>query len=141
MDRADDPEIWENIERIPDFELWAVRKHLKRKLTVYCNEVARQKWQQGGFHPVQVVASGVLMEPYSLTIGFARRFATYKRANLILRDYERLLKLVTNERRPVQLIFSGKAHPADEPGKLIIQEIYRAVKDARMGGRLIFLED
>jgi len=141
MDRADDPEIWENIERIPDFELWAVRKHLKRKLTVYCNEVARQKWQQGSFHPVQVVASGVLMEPYSLTIGFARRFATYKRANLILRDYERLLKLVTNERMPVQIIFSGKAHPADEPGKLIIQEIYRAVKDARMGGRLIFLED
>lgn len=141
MDRADDPEIWENIERIPDFELWAVRKHLKRKLTVYCNEVARQKWQQGGFHPVQVVASGVLMEPYSLTIGFARRFATYKRANLILKDYERLLKLVTNERMPVQIIFSGKAHPADEPGKLIIQEIYRAVKDARMGGRLIFLED
>jgi len=141
MDRADDPEIWENIERIPDYELWAVRKHLKRKLTVYCNEVARQKWQQGSFHPVQVVASGVLMEPYSLTIGFARRFATYKRANLILRDYERLLKLVTNERMPVQIIFSGKAHPADEPGKLIIQEIYRAVKDARMGGRLIFLED
>ena len=141
MDRADDPEIWENIERIPDFELWAVRKHLKRKLTVYCNEVARRKWQQGNFHPVQVVASGVLMEPYSLTIGFARRFATYKRANLILRDYERLLKLVTNERMPVQIIFSGKAHPADEPGKLIIQEIYRAVKDARMGGRLIFLED
>ncbi|PKO04895.1 MAG: alpha-glucan phosphorylase [Chloroflexi bacterium HGW-Chloroflexi-3] len=141
MDRADEPEIWENIERIPDFELWAVRKHLKRKLTVYCNEVARRKWQEGGFHPVQVVASGVLMEPYSLTIGFARRFATYKRANLILRDYERLLKLVTNERMPVQIIFSGKAHPADEPGKLIIQEIYRAVKDARMGGRLIFLED
>ncbi|MBE0686923.1 MAG: alpha-glucan family phosphorylase [Anaerolineaceae bacterium] len=141
MDRADDPEIWENIERIPDFELWAVRKHLKRKLTVYCNEVARRKWQQGNFHPVQVVASGVLMEPYSLTIGFARRFATYKRANLVLRDYERLLKLVTNERMPVQIIFSGKAHPADEPGKLIIQEIYRAVKDARMGGRLIFLED
>ena len=141
MERADDPEIWENIERIPDFEMWAVRKHLKRKLTVNCNEVARQKWQGGSFHPVQVVASGVLMEPYSLTIGFARRFATYKRANLILRDYERLLKIVTNERMPVQIIFSGKAHPADEPGKLIIQEIYRAVKDARMGGRLIFLED
>ena len=138
---VDDPDIWENIEKIPDHELWAVRKHLKRKLTVYCNEIARQKWQRGGFHPVQVVASGVLMEPYSLTIGFARRFATYKRANLILRDYERLKKIVTNARMPVQIIFSGKAHPADEPGKLIIQEIYRAVKDAKMGGRLIFLED
>ena len=141
FEHVDDPEIWENIEKIPDHELWAVRKHLKRKLTVYCNETARTKWQQGGFHPVQVVASGVLMEPYSLTIGFARRFATYKRANLVLRDYERLMKIVTNERRPVQIIFSGKAHPADEPGKLIIQEIYRAVKDAKMGGRLIFLED
>jgi len=140
-DYVDDPDVWENIENIPDHELWAVRKHLKRKLTVYCNEFARQKWQRGGFHPVQVVASGVLMEPYSLTIGFARRFATYKRANLVLRDYERLKRIVTNARRPVQIIFSGKAHPADEPGKLIIQEIYRAVKDAKMGGRLIFLED
>lgn len=140
-DLVDDPDVWEKIENIPDHELWAVRKHLKRKLTVYCNEFARQKWIKGGFHPVQVVASGVLMEPYSLTIGFARRFATYKRANLILRDYERLKRIITNARMPVQIIFSGKAHPADEPGKLIIQEIYRAVKDAKMGGRLIFLED
>lgn len=140
-DQVDNPEIWEEIDRIPDHELWAVRKHLKRKLTIYCNQIARTKWQEGGLHPIQVVASGVLMEPYSLTIGFARRFATYKRANLILKDYDRLLKLVTNERMPVQIVFSGKAHPADEPGKLIIQQIYRAVKDSKMGGRLIFLED
>ncbi len=141
QDHSDDPEMWLKIELIPDEELWAVRKHLKRKLTVACNERARSLWQRGDAHPVQVLASGVLMEPYSLTIGFARRFATYKRANLILRDYERLLNIVTNERMPVQIIFSGKAHPADEPGKLIIQQIYRAVKDAKMGGRLIFLED
>ena len=141
QDYSDDPEMWAKIDLIPDHELWAVRKHLKRKLTVFCNERARAMWQHGGAHPVQVIASGVLMEPYSLTIGFARRFATYKRANLILRDYERLLDIVTNERMPVQIIFSGKAHPADEPGKLIIQQIYRAVKDAKMGGRLIFLED
>jgi starch phosphorylase len=141
LDRVDDPKIWEKIENIPDQELWSVRMHLKRKLSIFCNDVARIKWQQGIYHPVQVVASGVLMEPYSLTIGFARRFATYKRANLILRDYERLLKIVTNERMPVQIIFSGKAHPADEPGKLIIQQIYRAIKDSRMAGRLIFLED
>lgn len=140
-DQVDNPQIWEEIDRIPDHELWAVRKHLKRKLTIYCNQIARTKWQEGGLHPIQVVASGVLMEPYSLTIGFARRFATYKRANLILKDYDRLLKLVTNERMPVQIVFSGKAHPADEPGKLIIQQIYRAVKDSKMGGRLIFLED
>lgn len=141
QDYADDKEMWSKVDLIPDHELWAVRRHLKRKLTVFCNERARRMWQQGGFHPVQVVASGVLMEPYSLTIGFARRFATYKRANLILRDYERLINMINNARMPVQIIFSGKAHPADEPGKLIIQQIYRAVKDAKTGGRLIFLED
>ncbi len=141
QDRADDVELWSKIDQIPDHELWAVRKHLKRKLTIFCNERARNMWQTGNYHPVQVVASGVLMEPYSLTIGFARRFATYKRANLILNDYDRLLKIVTNSRMPVQIVFAGKAHPADEPGKLLIQEIYRAVKDAKMGGRLIFLED
>jgi len=78
----------------------------------------------------------VLLDPYALTIGFARRFATYKRANLILRDYERLIRIVTNERMPVQIVFAGKAHPADEPGKQLIQEVYRAVKDARFGGRV-----
>jgi starch phosphorylase len=82
-----------------------------------------------------------MMEPYSLTIGFARRFATYKRGNMLLRDYERLLRLVNDIDRPVQIIFAGKSHPADEPGKLIIQQVYRAVKDNKTGGRLIFLED
>ena len=90
---------------------------------------------------MQVIAGGVLLEPYSLTIGFARRFATYKRGNLILRDIDRLLRIINNANMPVQIIFAGKAHPADEPGKLIIQQVYRAVKDARTGGRLVFLED
>jgi starch phosphorylase len=90
---------------------------------------------------VQTIASGVLLDPYALTIGFARRFATYKRADLILHDFDRLLNIVTNARMPVQFIFAGKAHPADEPGKQMIQKVYRAVKDARFGGRLAFLED
>ena len=77
----------------------------------------------------------MLLDPYALTIGFARRFATYKRANLILRDVDRLINIVNKPNMPVQIIFAGKAHPADEPGKLIIQEVYRAVKDARNGGR------
>ena len=83
----------------------------------------------------------MLLEPYSLTIGFARRFATYKRGNLIMRDVDRLLRIVNNPEMPVQIIFAGKAHPSDEPGKLVIQEVYRMVKDARTGGRLVFLED
>ena len=89
-------------------------------------------------HPVQVIAGGAMLDPYTLTIGFARRFATYKRAYLIFRDFDRLLRIITDEQRPVQIVFAGKAHPADEPGKLIIQQVYRAVKDAKTGGRLAF---
>jgi len=141
MENIDDPDTWALIGAIPDAELWAVRRHLKNKLVSFSIERARRQWVSGGFHPVQVVASGVLLEPYSLTIGFARRFATYKRGNLIMRDVERLLRIINNVEMPVQIIFAGKAHPADEPGKLVIQEVYRMVKDARSGGRLVFLED
>lgn len=140
-DHIDDPGLWAQIENIPDEEMWRVRRHLKRKLVAYIISRGRNQWKSGKVHPVQTIASGVLLDPYALTIGFARRFATYKRANLILRDYDRLLDIVTNARMPVQFIFAGKAHPADEPGKQMIQEVYRAVKDARFGGRLAFLED
>jgi len=141
MERVDDPDMWSKVTEIPDDEFWAVRRHLKNKLVHFAIERARREWLKGGFHPVQVVASGVLLEPYSLTIGFARRFATYKRGNLILRDLDRILRIVNDADMPVQIIFAGKAHPADEPGKLIIQDVYRKVKDARSGGRLVFIED
>jgi glycogen phosphorylase len=140
-DRLDDPELWDRVEAIPDEDLWAVRQHLKRKLVLYMQERTRQRWMRGGFHPVQVIASGALLDPYALTVGFARRFATYKRAGLVLSDLERLLKIVNRPNRPVQIIFAGKAHPADEPGKQLIQEVYRLVKKAENGGRLVFLED
>jgi len=141
MESLDEPKVWEAIENIPDAELWAVRRHLKRKLVYYMRERARDQWLNGGIHPVQVVASGVLLDPYALTIGFARRFATYKRANLILRDLGRLLDIINRPNMPVQIIFAGKSHPADEPGKMLIQEVYRIVKRAENGGRLVFLED
>jgi starch phosphorylase len=141
VDHIDDPALWAQVENIPDEELWRVRRHLKRKLVAYTINRARGQWQTAQVHPAQIVASGVLLDPYALTIGFARRFATYKRANLILHDYLRLMDIVNNPRMPVQIIFSGKAHPADEPGKRMIQDVYHAVKDARFGGRLVFLED
>ena len=141
MDHVEDPEVWLRVNGIPDEELWEVRRHLKRKLALYVNDRARELWSKGGINPVQALASGVFLEPYSLTIGFARRFATYKRANLILRDYDRLMRIITDADMPVQIVFAGKAHPADEPGKLLIQQVYRAVKDSRSGGRLVFLED
>jgi len=141
LQRIDDEEMWATIDQIPDGEMWAVHRHLKRKLAMFANDRARIQWVNGRVHPVQVIAGGALMDPYSLTIGFARRFATYKRANLLLRDFDRLLRIINNPYMPVQIIFSGKAHPADEPGKMLIQQVYRAVKDSRTGGRLVFLED
>lgn len=137
----DDPEVWSAIDSIPDDEIWRIRIHLKRKLIYYMVNRARYQWLHQGVHPVQIVASGVLLDPAALTIGFARRFATYKRANLVFKDYDRLMRIVTNAKKPVQIIFAGKAHPADEPAKLLIQEVYRNVKDARNGGRLVFLDD
>ncbi|MCL4561049.1 MAG: alpha-glucan family phosphorylase [Chloroflexi bacterium] len=141
IDRVDDLDLWDQVEKIPDAELWAARRHLKRKLMAYIRERVRYQWLNGKVHPVQVVAAGVLLDPYMLTIGFARRFATYKRANLILHDIDRLLSILNQPNKPVQIIFAGKSHPADEPGKLLIQEVYRQVKDNRNGGRLVFLED
>ena len=140
-ERLDDPETWAKLDKIPADELWAFRMHQKRKLSFRMQEWARTRWSKGGFHPVQVVASGALIDPYVLTIGFARRFATYKRASLILRDVERLLKIINRPNMPVQIIFAGKAHPADEPGKQLIQQIYRTVKKAETSGRMVFLED
>ena len=141
LDHLDEPELWTKLDDIPDEKLWAVRTHLKRKLAFYMRERVRDRWTVGGYHPVQVVSSGILINPYALTIGFARRFATYKRANLIISDVERLLSIINRPNMPVQIIFAGKAHPADEPGKQIIQDVYRQVKRAEMGGRLVFLED
>jgi len=141
MEAMDDAEIWQAVETIPDEELWAVRRHLKRKLVFYMRERAQAQWMEDNVHPVQVVASGALLNPYALTIGFARRFATYKRADLVLSDYDRLLNMINQPNKPVQIIFAGKAHPADKPGKLLIQKVYRMVKRADNGGRLVFLED
>ncbi len=141
IEHVDDPLMWDYIEKIPDRDFWRVRRHLKRKLVHYIRERARARWIPGGFHPVQVIAEGALLNPYALTIGFARRFAPYKRANLILNDFDRLLNLLNSPNRPVQIIFAGKAHPDNEQGKRLIQEVYRAVKLAENGGRLVFLED
>jgi starch phosphorylase len=138
---VDNPDIWDAVRDIPDAELWRVRRHMKRKLAAYMRERARQQWLHSGAHPVQVVASGALLDPYMLTIGFARRFATYKRASLVLHDRDRLFDLINRPNQPVQIIFAGKAHPADEPGKQLIQELYRAVKQSEGGGRLVFLEN
>jgi starch phosphorylase len=141
MESLDDPDLWNKLDQVPDADLWNVRLHLKRKLAFYMRERVRDRWEEGGYHPVQVVSSGVMINPYALTIGFARRFATYKRASLVLSDVDHLLDIINRPNMPVQIIFAGKAHPADEMGKQLIQQVYRQVKRAETSGRLVFLED
>ena len=140
-ERADDPAIWHRVTDIPDSELWTTRQALKRKLMGFIRERARAAWIQGRMQPHQVLASGTLLDPEALTIGFARRFATYKRATLIFSALGRLQQMMQNRWRPVQIIFAGKAHPADEPGRQFVQQIYTFCKDHDIGGHVAFLED
>jgi glycogen phosphorylase len=140
-ERADDPAIWHRITDIPDGELWASRQALKRKLMSFIRERARAAWMQGRMQPHQVLASGTLLDPEALTIGFARRFATYKRATLIFSTLGRLQQMMQDRWRPVQIVFAGKAHPADEPGRQFIQQVYTFCKDHDIGGHVAFVED
>jgi starch phosphorylase len=141
IERHDDAVLWERILDAPDEELWAAHLHLKRKLMTLIRERARRRRIEGLMNPEQVLCAGTFLDPDALVIGFARRFATYKRATLLLHDLERLKRLLHDRYRPVQFIFCGKAHPADEGGKRLIQHIYNTAKDPAMGGRIAFIED
>jgi starch phosphorylase len=141
LERHDDPALWERIADVPGRELWETHRRLKARLQRFLRERARRRWTDGQSAPPQVVASGALLDPDVLTIGFARRFATYKRAALIFRDPARLRAILGDPRRPIQLVFAGKAHPADEPGKHLLQTVYRASSDPTYGGRVAFVED
>jgi starch phosphorylase len=141
LERHDDPAVWEMVEDIPEGELWSVHYRQKIKLINFIRERTRQRWVGEGLSLGHVVVGGALLDPSALTIGFARRFATYKRADLIFHDLERLKKLLRDDWRPVQIIFAGKAHPADDPGKKILQHIFNLAQDPALGGRIAFVED
>ena len=134
-------DVWTPVLDIPDEEFWKVRQQNKQTLLAYLHEYARRRWASGEVDPKQVVASGPFLQPEPLTIGFARRFATYKRATLMFSDPDRLARILTDPERPVQLIFAGKAHPADDGGKRLIQEIFWRSLDPRFQGRIAFAED
>jgi starch phosphorylase len=140
-DRHDDPSLWEGLDKIPNEELWLLHQYLKGKLLSFVHDRTREQWKTGKLTSGQVLASGVLLDQEALTIGFARRFATYKRATLIFRDVRRLKRILHAERRPVQILFAGKAHPADGGGKEFIQQVYKYAQDPEFGGRIAFLED
>jgi starch phosphorylase len=141
LEDHDNPVVWELIEKIPDDDLWKTHYWLKIKLIDAIRERSRLRWTIDRASPSIALAGGALLDPSILTIGFARRFATYKRADLIFYDSERLKKLLNDRWRPIQIIFAGKAHPADDPGKRILQRIFNDCRNPDMGGRMAFVED
>ena len=140
-DRYDEPAFWAAVFDIPDEELWAVRCSLRESLFQFVRERARVRFAEEDAGAARVVAGGAMLDPQALTIGFARRFTGYKRPDLIFRDRERLARIISDPKRPVQLVFAGKAHPADEAGKHHLQHIYRQAVDPRFAGRVAFVDD
>jgi starch phosphorylase len=140
-ERHDDPAVWAKILEIPDEELWGARQALRNYLFAFIRERARQRWKEEHVSAARVVAAGTLLDPNALTIGFARRFTGYKRPELIFHNPDRLLGILNASRRPVQIVFAGKAHPADETGKHHLQQVYRRAIDPMFGGRIAFVDD
>jgi starch phosphorylase len=141
MDDPSDHTIWRRVENIPAFELWRTRERLRERLIAFARKRLKQQLKARGVPGYQLKQADEVLDPETLTIGFARRFATYKRATLLFRDIERLKKIVNSHDRPVQFIFSGKAHPEDSYGKELIQTVIQASNDPDLRTRLVFIEN
>jgi len=139
--RAGEPEFWDRVDAIDDGELWETHLTLKKQLIDVARRLASRQAERRSDPPELVTHLHRALSYDALTIGFARRFATYKRANLILRDIERLASLVNNAQMPIQFVFAGKSHPLDGPGKRVLQEIAHLTQDPRFVGKIVFVED
>jgi starch phosphorylase len=139
--RSSDARTWENIENVDDGELWETHLSLKSRLLEFVRRRAVEQAERRLEPRESLQRLGKVLSPDALTIGFARRFATYKRANLILRDIESLASMVNDPKRPVQFVFAGKAHPLDEPGKRVLQQIAELMRHSRFGEKFVFVED
>ncbi len=139
--RMGEPEVWQAIHDVDPGELWETHYTLKNLLLTFVRRRVSRQCRRRGESEEAVDAARNMLDPNVLTIGFARRFATYKRATIMLTDPERLAKLVNDPQRPLQMIFSGKAHPADNPGKELIKQIANLRHDPRFAGRVAFVED
>jgi starch phosphorylase len=135
------PKVWEQVGEIPPAELWEAHRRRKRRLIAYVRERAVARAVARKAPSAEVRRMHEVLNPEALTIGFARRFATYKRATLVFRDLARLSKILTNPARPVQIVIAGKAHPLDVPGKTLIREIVQHSRDLEMAGHIVFVED
>lgn len=134
-------DLWKSLELIPSESLWEVHMQLKEKLIRSARANLREQRRRNDLPAEKVEEVRSFLSPHALTIGFARRFATYKRANLIFNDLDRLDRLINNPDRPVQLLFAGKAHPADHPGQEMIREIYRVAQMDQFRGKIVLLEN
>lgn len=140
MDQSN-PEMWKGIFNVPDEDIWNMRMTMKNKFINFVKKDFKEKWLKNQGDPTEVMKIVDKINPNALIIGFARRFATYKRAHLLFTDLDRLAKIVNNDKYPVQFIFSGKAHPADGAGQGLIKRITEISKMPQFSGKIIFLED
>lgn len=141
IDNQLDFDRWDDIYRVPDEDIWNLKKQLKLKLIDYIKDRFADTWIQRHENPKLITEVLNALDPNALTIGFARRFATYKRAHLLFRNLERLSKIVNNPERPVQFIFAGKAHPADKAGQDLIKYIVEISKSPEFIGKILFVQN
>lgn len=139
--RPADHSVWRRAEHIPDAELWRTHERRRERLVVFARQRVKQQLKHRGAPPAEIARAEEVLDPDALTIGFARRFATYKRGTLIFRNLERLGAILNHKDRPVQIIFAGKAHPRDHGGKELIAEIQHIARRAEFRRRVVFLED
>ncbi len=139
--RPDEATIWKRIDSIPDAELWRTHERRRERLVAFARSRMKKQLAARNALPTELALADEILDPDALTIGFARRFATYKRGSLVFRDLNRLAQIVNNAERPVQFIFSGKAHPRDHGGKELIAEIIQFTRRPELRRRLVFLED
>jgi starch phosphorylase len=133
--------MWARIDGVPDAELWSTHRGLKAGLVKFVRRRVSEQRRRNEYPEEFVRAAETALDPEALTIGFARRFATYKRANLIFSDIQRLTRLLTDSKRPVQLVFSGKAHPADRPGQEILRQVHESAIVGDLKMNVLFIED
>jgi starch phosphorylase len=141
MEDPDNKKIWDRVSSIPDEELWRTHERRRERLVAFIRKRLSSNLKKKGAKNSDIMMAKEVLNPEALTIGFARRFATYKRGNLILKNPERLAKILNNPEKPVQIIFAGKAHPRDMAGKEIIKQIIQLTKEERFKKKIIFIED
>lgn len=141
IEDPDNEKVWEGVDRIPDAELWRTHERNRERLVAFTRNRLRKQLKRRGAPFSDIKDVNDMLDPEALTIGFARRFATYKRGNLIFQDPERLAKILNDPEKPVQIIIAGKAHPADQPGKELIKNIINYSKDPRFKNSLVFIEN